>query len=64
MSMMHTFEKPRTGILGFDESTGGSLPKGCATPVLGTADSGKSVLALQFLAEGIRKLCSPFQEEA
>ncbi len=48
-------EKLRTGISGFDNVTEGGLPKGRTTLVSGTAGSGKTVLAAQFLAEGIRQ---------
>lgn len=48
-------EKLHTGISGFDEITEGGLPKGRTTLVSGTAGSGKTVLAAQFLAEGIEK---------
>lgn len=48
-------EKLVTGISGFDDVTEGGLPKGRTTLVSGTAGSGKTVLAAQFLAEGIVK---------
>lgn len=48
-------EKLYTGISGFDDVTEGGLPKGRTTLVSGTAGSGKTVLAAQFLAEGIRQ---------
>lgn len=44
-----------TGINGLDEITEGGLPKGRTTLVSGTAGSGKTVLAAQFLAAGIEK---------
>ncbi|GAB4492229.1 MAG: circadian clock protein KaiC [Anaerolineales bacterium] len=47
--------KIRTGISGFDDVTEGGLPLGRTTVVSGTAGSGKTVLAAQFLAEGIRQ---------
>ncbi len=43
-----------TGIPGFDLITLGGLPKGRTTLVAGTAGSAKTVMAVQFLAEGIR----------
>ncbi|MDJ0884385.1 MAG: circadian clock protein KaiC [Desulfobacterales bacterium] len=43
-----------TGIPGFDLITLGGLPKGRTTLVAGTAGSAKTVMAAQFLAEGIR----------
>lgn len=48
-------EKLETGIPGFDFLAEGGLPKGRATLVAGTAGSAKTVLACQFLAEGIKK---------
>ncbi len=43
-----------TGIPGFDLITLGGLPKGRTTLVAGTAGSAKTVMAAQFLTEGIR----------
>jgi len=48
-------EKLETGIPGFDFIAGGGLPKGRTTLVSGTSGSAKTVLATQFLAEGIMK---------
>src|SRR5687767_15786086 len=47
-------EKLPTGILTFDVIARGGLPKGRTTLVSGTAGSGKTVFAMQFLAAGIR----------
>ena len=47
--------KLKTGMSGFDLVTKGGLPKGRTTLVTGTAGSGKTIFASQFLAEGIRK---------
>ena len=44
-----------TGIEGFDLVADGGLPAGRTTLVSGTAGSGKTVFAAQFLAEGILK---------
>ncbi|HUX26615.1 MAG TPA: circadian clock protein KaiC [Burkholderiales bacterium] len=44
--------KTPTGIAGFDEITGGGLPCGRTTLLVGGPGSGKTVLALQFLAHG------------
>jgi circadian clock protein KaiC len=44
-----------TGLVGFDRISGGGLPLGRDTLVVGPPGAGKTVLALQFLAEGIRK---------
>ena len=48
-------DKLETGILGFDFIAGGGLPKGRTTLIAGTSGSAKTVLATQFLAEGIIK---------
>lgn len=52
----HTpIQKLETGIEGFDYIASGGLPIYRTTLVSGTAGSGKTVLAAQFLAEGIRQ---------
>jgi circadian clock protein KaiC len=43
-----------TGIAGFDQISNGGLPRNRSTLVAGTAGSGKTVMALQFLAAGVR----------
>ena len=48
-------EKTETGITGFDLISNGGLPKGRTTLVSGTAGSAKTLFAVQFLAEGIRR---------
>jgi len=45
-------EKCPTGIRGFDEVSGGGLPKGRPTLVCGSAGCGKTVLAMEFLLRG------------
>ena len=47
--------KIATGIPGFDVFSEGGLPKGRTTLVVGTAGSGKTIFASQFLAEGIKR---------
>lgn len=47
--------KTPTGIPGFDQITLGGLPEGRTTLVTGSAGTGKTVLAAQFLAEGINR---------
>lgn len=49
---MKTIEKSATGITGFDEMTGGGLPRGRTTLVTGGAGAGKTLLSLQFLVHG------------
>lgn len=49
-----TVEKLATGIPSFDMIAEGGLPRNRTTLVSGTAGSGKTVFAVQFLAAGIR----------
>jgi len=51
--------KAPTGILGFDEITGGGLPRGRTTLLAGGPGSGKTIFALQFLAYGARECKEP-----
>ena len=48
-------EKMNTGIIGFDSIAQGGLPQNRITLVTGTAGSGKTLFAAQFLMEGITK---------
>lgn len=48
-------KKLPTGISGFDMISMGGLPLGRSTLVAGTAGSGKTIFAIQFLANGILK---------
>ena len=52
-------EKCRTGISGFDEITGGGLPKGRPTLVCGGAGSGKTLFAMEFLLNGATQFNEP-----
>ena len=52
-------DKIRTGIDGFDVISAGGLPRGRNTLVTGTAGSGKTILAAQFLAAGIEQMDEP-----
>lgn len=61
--------KALTGIRGLDEITGGGLPRGRTTLVAGGAESGKTLLGLQFLVAGAREYREPgvlltFEESA
>jgi circadian clock protein KaiC len=47
-----TLPKALTGIQGLDEITGGGLPRGRPTLVCGSAGSGKTLLAMEFLVRG------------
>ena len=51
--------KASTGITGLDEKTGGGLPRGRTTLLVGGSGSGKTILALQFLVHGARQLDEP-----
>jgi circadian clock protein KaiC len=44
--------KGATGVVGFDEITGGGLPHGRTTLLLGGPGSGKTLFSLQFLSHG------------
>jgi circadian clock protein KaiC len=46
--------KAATGIAGFDEITGGGLPRGRTTLLVGGPGSGKTIFSLQFLVNGAR----------
>jgi circadian clock protein KaiC len=52
-------ERLLTGIPGFDQIAGGGLPVGRNTLVTGAAGAGKTVFAVQFLVEGIRRFGQP-----
>lgn len=61
--------KSPTGIVGFDEITGGGLPKGRSTLVTGSAGSGKTLFGLEWLARGAQEFGEPgvlvtFEESA
>lgn len=51
--------KAQTGIKGLDEITGGGLPRGRPTLVAGGAGSGKTMLAMEFLARGAAEFGEP-----
>ena len=62
-------EKSPTGINGLDEITDGGLPKGRPTLIAGGAGSGKTLISMQFLAQGALKYDEPgvfvaFEESA
>jgi circadian clock protein KaiC len=50
----HALPKAPTGIAGLDEITGGGLPRGRPTLVCGAAGCGKTMLAAEFLVNGIK----------
>lgn len=51
--------KVATGIHGFDEISGGGLPQGRLTAIMGAAGAGKTVFALQTLANRLVDLAEP-----
>ncbi len=51
--------KARTGIPGLDELTGGGLPRGRTTLLVGGSGSGKTILALEFLVHGAQQHGEP-----
>src|SRR3989442_773884 len=51
--------KAQTGIDGVDEITGGGLPRGRTTLLTGEAGSGQTVLALQTVGNGARRVDEP-----
>lgn len=51
--------KARTGIVGFDQITGGGLPQGRTTLLEGGPGSGKTLFAMQFLVNGARQSDEP-----
>jgi len=51
--------KTLTGIQGFDEITFGGLPKGRPTLITGSAGSGKTMLAMEFLVRGATEFDEP-----
>ena len=62
-------EKISTGIEGFDDITGGGLPRGRTTLLMGGPGCGKTVLALQALVHAAAKHHAPgifvaFEENA
>lgn len=52
-------QKSPTGIAGFDEITGGGLPKGRPALVCGGAGCGKTLFATEFLVRGVRQFKEP-----
>ena len=64
-----TLPKAPTGIDGFDEITGGGLPRGRTSLVCGSAGCGKTLFAMEFLVRGVTEFgepgaCITFEETA
>src|SRR5271169_4489475 len=58
-SLVAARAKAQTGIAGLDEITGGGLPCGRTTLLVGGPGSGKTILSLQFLVHGARSCKEP-----
>jgi circadian clock protein KaiC len=56
---VRSLAKTPSGIQGFDEITGGGLPRGRPTLVCGRAGCGKTLLAMEFLVRGIAQYHEP-----
>jgi circadian clock protein KaiC len=54
LPLQAALRKAPSGIAGFDEITGGGLPRGRTTLLMGGPGSGKTVFALQYLINGAR----------
>lgn len=54
MTELKPVSKLETGIQGFDLISEGGVPEGHTTLVAGTAGSGKTIFALQYLVSGVR----------
>lgn len=68
-SVAKSADKAPTGIAGLDEITGGGLPSGRTTLLMGGPGSGKTIFSLQFLAHGAHACNEPgifvaFEESA
>lgn len=59
MAVEASISKSPTGIEGLDEITNGGLPAGRTTLVCGSAGSGKTVMALEFLLHGVNDFGEP-----
>jgi circadian clock protein KaiC len=58
-STVVALRKSPSGVLGFDEITGGGLPRGRTTLLAGGPGCGKTIFALQFLVNGARDFAEP-----
>ena len=54
-----TLAKTPTGINGFDEITGGGVPRGRPTLVAGGAGCGKTLFSMEFLVRGATQFAEP-----
>lgn len=53
--ILHSKRRLSTGVAELDEMMGGGIPEGDSILVAGSSGTGKSVLATQFIAEGLRQ---------
>jgi circadian clock protein KaiC len=58
-ALLRSLKKTPTGIAGFDEITGGGLPKGRPALICGTAGCGKTLFSVEFLVRGARHFGEP-----
>src|SRR5271154_7168675 len=56
---LRSLKKTPTGIAGFDEITGGGVPKGRPALICGTAGCGKTLFSIEFLVRGARQFGEP-----
>lgn len=56
---LKSLPKTATGINGFDEITGGGLPKGRPSLVCGAAGSGKTLFSIEFIVRGALEFGEP-----
>ena len=59
VTRVEPLEKCPTGISGLDDITGGGIPRGRPTLVVGGAGSGKTLLGMEFLVRGARDFDEP-----
>jgi len=59
MGGLSVLQKTPTGITGFDEITGGGLPKGRPSLITGGPGSGKTLFAMEFIVNGARDYNEP-----
>ncbi|MBE7170855.1 MAG: circadian clock protein KaiC [Williamsia sp.] len=68
-SPVQPLQKTPTGIMGFDEITGGGLPTGRPSLICGEAGAGKTLFSIEFIVKGITQWGEPgvimaFEEKA
>ena len=57
--LLRSLKKTPTGIIGFDEITGGGVPKGRPALICGTAGCGKTLFSIEFLVRGALQFNEP-----